>query len=84
MQTNINKTIENKTNNSNARIDEMLLNNQEIFNKLIVENGKRRDKLYVTVQEIDLITEIEKNLINLIELCPPMKAKEILNDIGSI
>ena len=60
MQTNINKSIENKTNNSNARIDEMLLNNQEIFNKLIVENGKRRDKLYVTVQEIDLITEIEK------------------------
>ena len=84
MQTNINKTIENKTNNSNARIDEMLLNNQEIFNKLIVENGKRRDKLYVTVQEIDLITENKKNLINLIELCPPMKAKEILNDIGSI
>lgn len=84
MQTNINKSIENKTNNSNTRIDEMLLNNQEIFNKLIVENGKRRDKLYVTVQEIDLITEIEKNLINLIELCPPMKAKEILNDIGSI
>ena len=84
MQTNINKSIENKTNNSNARIDEMLLNNQDIFNKLIVENGKRRDKLYVTVQEIDLITEIEKNLINLIELCPPMKAKEILNDIGRI
>ena len=82
MQTNIN--IENKTNNSNATIDEILLTNQTIFNKLIVENGKRRDKLYVTVQEIDLITEIEKNLINLIELCPPKKAKEILNDIGSI
>ena len=84
MQTNINKSIENKTNNSNARIDEMLLNNQEIFNKLIVENGKRRDKLYVTVQEIYLIKKKKKNLINLIELCPPMKAKEILNDIGSI
>lgn len=84
MQTNINKSIEKKTNNSNALIDEMLLTNQEIFNKLIIENSKRKEKLFITVREIDLIKEIEKNLINLIEMCPPVKAKEILNEIGSV
>ena len=84
MQTNINKSIEKKTNNSNALIDEMLLTNQEIFNKLIIENSKRKEKLFITVREIDLIKEIEKNLINLIEMCPPVKTKEILSEIGSV
>ena len=82
MQTNINKSLENKTNYADKEIDEVLLQNKDIFNNLILENLTRREKAFITVKEIDLIRDFEKNIIRLIEMCPPIKAKEILMDIG--
>ena len=46
MQTNYNKSIENKTNKKECKIsiDEILLQNQDIFNQLLIENRLKKEK----------------------------------------
>ena len=78
MQSNNNKSLENKSIKSKDSIDEILLNNKEIFNSLIIENMNRREKSFITVKEIDLIKQFENNLIKLVNMCPPKKAEKIL------
>ena len=63
MQSNNNKSLENKSIKSKDSIDEILLNNKEIFNSLIIENMNRREKSFITVKEFDLIKQFENNLI---------------------
>ena len=81
MQSNNNKSLENKSIKSKDSIDEILLNNKEIFNSLIIENMNRREKSFITVKEFDLIKQFENNLIKLVNMCPPKKAEKILNEI---
>ncbi len=50
MQSNNNKSLENKSINSKDSINEILLNNKEIFNSLIVENMNRKEKSFITVK----------------------------------
>ena len=80
MQSNNNKSLENKSIKSKDSIDEILLNNKEIFNSLIIENMNRREKSFITVKEFDLIKQFENNLIKLVNMCPPKKAEKILNE----
>ena len=84
MQSNNNKSLENKSIKSKDSIDEILLNNKEIFNSLIIENMNRREKSFITVKEIDLIKQFENNLIKLVNMCPPKKAEKILNEISNL
>ena len=84
MQSNNNKSLENKSINSKDLINEILLNNKEIFNSLIVENMNRREKSYITVKEFDLIKQFETNLINLVNMCPPKKIEKIFNEISNL
>jgi hypothetical protein len=84
MQSNNNKSLENKSIKSKDSIDEILLNNKEIFNSLIIENMNRREKSFITVKEFDLIKQFENNLIKLVNMCPPKKAEKILNEISNL
>lgn len=84
MQSNNNKSLENKSINSKDSINEILLNNKEIFNSLIIENMNRREKSFITVKEFDLIKQFENNLIKLVNMCPPKKAEKILNEISNL
>ena len=84
MQSNNNKSLENKSIKSKDSIDEILLNNKEIFNSLIVENMNRKEKSFITVKELDLIKQFETNLIKLVNMCPPKKAEKILNEISNL
>ncbi len=84
MQSNNNKSLENKSINSKDSINEILLNNKEIFNSLIVENMNRKEKSYITVKELDLIKQFESNLIKLVNMCPPKKIEKIFNEISNV
>ena len=84
MQSNLNKSIENNKNINENIIDELLLKNQEIFNHLIIENVNRKEKSLISTNEYECLRNYEKNLIQLIELCPVNKVSEILSDINGI
>ena len=82
MQSNNNKSLENKSINSKDSINEILLNNKEIFNS--VENMNRKEKSYITVKELDLIKQFETNLIKLVNMCPPKEIEKIYNEISNV
>ncbi len=63
-----------------SEIDELLLENRETLNQLIIENSQRKEKSFITVKEIEIIRQFEKNLLKLIEKCPP----EVLKDMENI
>ena len=84
MQSNNNKSLENKSINSKDSINEILLNNKEIFNSLIVENMNRKEKSFITVKELDLIKQFETNLIKLVNMCPPKEIEKICNEISNV
>ena len=81
MQSNHNNSIENNKNINENIIDELLLKNQDIFNKLILENVNRKEKSLISTNEYDFLRNYEKNLIQLIERCPVNKLSEILAEI---
>ena len=81
MQSNHNKSIENNKNVEKNIIDELLLKNQEIFNKLILENVNRKEKSLISTNEYEYLRNYEKNLIQLIERCPLNKLNTILTEI---
>jgi len=82
MQTNNNKSNQNLNNINDKKINELLLDNKDIFNQLLVENLTRRDKSYICVNELDLIHRFESNLINLIQKLPPKQAKVLFEEIN--
>ena len=84
MQSNKNKSTEKNTNEPIRSIDEILLENKDIFMKLIAENEGRREKSFMVAQEYDLIQKFEKNLIILMERCPPGQVNQILAMIDSL
>jgi len=63
-----------------SEIDELLLENRETLNQLIIENSQRKEKSFITVKELEIIRHFEKNLLKLIEKCPPKVLKDLIND----
>ena len=85
MQTNNNKSLENKSNKNELKtlIDELLLNNKDIFNLLIIEDRFKKEKTYNSIDEYELIKDFENNLITLINRCSFTKLNEILKDVSN-
>ena len=75
---NVNINYNDKTEVS--EIDELLLENRETLNQLIIENTQRKEKSFITVKELEIIRQFEKNLLKLIEKCPPAVLKDLIND----
>jgi hypothetical protein len=82
MQSNHNNSNEKNKNINKNNIDELLLKNQELLNRLILENANKREKSYISTGEYELLKIYEKNLIQLIENCPTNKLNEILSEIN--
>ena len=53
MQSNQNNSIENNKNINKNIIDELLLKNQDVLNKLIIENLNRKEKSFITSTEYE-------------------------------
>lgn len=82
MQSNHKNSNEINKNINKNNIDELLLKNQEILNRLIIENVNKREKSYISAGEYELLNIYEKNLVQLIENCPANKLNEILSEIN--
>ena len=84
MQTNHKNSIENNKNINKNNIDELLLKNQELLNRLILENLNKREKSYISTGEYEILKIYENNLIQLMENCPTNKLNEILAEINEL
>jgi hypothetical protein len=82
MQSNHKNSIENNKNINKNNIDELLLKNQELLNRLILENLNKREKSYISTGEYEILQIYENNLIQLMENCPTNKLNEILAEIN--
>jgi hypothetical protein len=82
MQSNHKNSIENNKNINKNNIDELLLKNQELLNRLILENLNKREKSYISTGEYEILKIYENNLIQLMENCPTNKLNEILAEIN--
>ena len=82
MQSNHKNSNEINKNINKNNIDELLLKNQEILNRLIIENVNKREKSYISAGEYELLKIYEKSLVQLIENCPANKLNEILSEIN--
>ena len=84
MQSNHKNLIENNKNINKNNIDELLLKNQELLNRLILENLNKREKSYISTGEYEILKIYENNLIQLMENCPTNKLNEILAEINEL
>ena len=84
MQSNHKNSIENNKNINKNNIDELLLKNQELLNRLILENLNKREKSYILTGEYEILKIYENNLIQLMENCPTNKLNEILAEINEL
>ena len=82
MQSNHKNSIENNKNINKNNIDELLLKNQELLNRLLLENLNKREKSYISTGEYEILQIYENNLIQLMENCPNNKLNEILAEIN--
>ena len=82
MQSNHKNSIENNKNINKNNIDELLLKNQELLNRLILENVNKREKSYISTGEYEILKIYENNLIQLMDNCPINKLNEILAEIN--
>ena len=82
MQSNHKNSIENNKNINKNNIDELLLKNQELLNRLLLENLNKREKSYISTGEYEILQIYENNLIQLMENCPTNKLNEILAEIN--
>ena len=82
MQSNHKNSIENNKNINKNNIDELLLKNQELLNRLLLENLNKREKSYISTGEYEILHIYENNLIQLMENCPTNKLNEILVEIN--
>ena len=82
MQSNHKNSIENNKNINKNNIDELLLKNQELLNRLILEHLNKREKSYISTGEYEILKIYENNLIQLMENCPTNKLNEILAEIN--
>ena len=81
MQSNQNNSIENNKNINKNIIDELLLKNQDVLNKLIIENLNRKEKSFITSTEYEYLRYFENNLVELIERCPTNELNKIICEI---
>ena len=81
MQSNINKSIENKSNKKECKItvDDILLQNRDIFNQVMIENRQKKEKSYISMNEYELLKKFENNLVKLIDKCNIEKLKDIFD-----
>lgn len=84
MQSNHKNSIENNKNINKNNIDELLLKNQELLNRLILENLNKREKSYISTGKYEILKIYENNLIQLMENCPTNKLNEILAEINEL
>ena len=84
MQSNHKNSIENNKNINKNNIDELLLKNQELLNRLLLENLNKREKSYISTGEYEILKIYENNLIQLMENCPTNKLNEILAEINEL
>ena len=84
MQSNHKNSIENNKNINKNNIDELLLKNQELLNRLILENLNKREKSYISTGEYEILKIYENNLIQLMENCPTNKLNEILAETNEL
>ena len=84
MQSNHKNSIENNKNINKNNIDELLLKNQELLNRLILENLNKREKSYISTGEYEILKIYENNLIQLMENCPTNKLNEIFAEINEL
>ena len=84
MQSNFNKSIENKTNKKECKIsvEDILLQNREIFNQLLIENKLRKEKSLISMTEYELLKQFENNLVTLINKCNTEKLRDIFDDLN--
>ena len=85
MQSNFNKSIENKTNKKECKIsiDDILLQNRDIFNQLLIENRLKKEKSYISMTEYELLNKFENNLVTLIDKCNIEKLKDIFDEVNN-
>ena len=61
-------------------IKDLLYTNKKILDSFILENSQKKEKHFRTLKEIEIIQEYEKNLLKLLENCPPEILKKLIND----
>ena len=85
MQSNINKSIENKSNKKECKItvDDILLQNRDIFNQVMIENRQKKEKSYISMNEYELLKKFENNLVKLIDKCNIEKLKDIFDEVNN-
>ena len=85
MQSNINKSIENKSNKKECKItvDDILLQNKDIFNQVMIENRQKKEKSYISMNEYELLKKFENNLVKLIDKCNIEKLKDIFDEVNN-
>ena len=83
MQSNFNKSIENKSNKKECKIsiDDILLQNREIFNQVLMENRLKKEKSFISMTEYELLKQFENNLVTLINKCDTAKLRDIFEDL---
>ena len=84
MQSNFNKSIENKTNKKECKIsiDEILLQNKEIFNQLLIENRLKKEKSFISMTEYELLKQFENNLVTLINASNTDKLGDLFDNMN--
>ena len=84
MQSNFNKSIENKSNKKECKIsiDDILLQNREIFNQVMIENRLKKEKSFISMTEYELLKQFENNLVTLINKCDTAKLRDIFEDLN--
>ena len=85
MQSNINKSIENKSNKKECKIsiDDILLQNKDIFNQVMIENKQKKEKSYISMNEYELLKQFENNLVKLIDKCNIEKLRDIFDEVNN-
>ena len=85
MQSNINKSIENKSNKKECKItiDDILLQNRDIFNQVLIENRLKKEKSLISMTEYELLKQFENNLVALIDKCDIEKLGDIFDEVNN-
>ena len=85
MQSINNNSLENKSIKKECKlsIDEVLLLNKDIFNQLLLGNGLKKEKSYISVKEYELMEQFENNILTLMDKCNIGKLKDIFDEVNN-
>jgi hypothetical protein len=62
--------------------EELLQKGRDILNNLIIENIHKKDKSFISVKELEILSDYEANLIDILDKCPPGMVKRLIDEIG--